>query len=330
MPKGYKHLTYDIRCQMYALLKRNFSQSQIAKDLNVSQPTISRELKRNKGNRGYRYKQAQKKASIRRTNAKSNAKKMTPDIIMFLKKKLQEYQWSPEQLSGYLKKEHKIFLSHESIYKYIWKDKQQGGTLYKNLRCSGKKYNKRSGKNAGRGLIPNRVGIENRPSIVDQKQRVGDFEMDTIIGAHHRGAIVSLVDRRTKLTRLQLIDRSTADQTSNAIITLLSPIKKHLHTITTDNGKEFAKHQDIACALRVSVYFANPYCAWERGLNENTNRLVRQYFPKKCDFSKLTHEQVQYVEYLLNTRPRKTLNFKSPIEVFLQLTGIKLNYALRI
>lgn len=328
MPKGYHHLTYDKRCQIYALLKRGFSQSQIAKDLQVHQSTISREVGRNKGKRGYRYKQAQEKAEIRRQAASSEPYKMTPDLTIFLEQALSKKQWSPEQLSGHIRVHMNIAISHERIYQYIWNDKRTGGTLYKHLRCSGKKYNKRRNKCAGRGLIPNRVGIENRPAIVEQKERVGDFEIDTIIGSKHKGAIVSLVDRKTKLTRLGLLSRPAAEETRDSIIELLSPIQEHVHTMTADNGKEFARHMDIGKALQAKVYFANPYHAWERGLNENTNGLVRQYFPKNCNFTKLTHEQVQHVEYLLNTRPRKSLGYKTPIEVFLQLTGVNLNYAL--
>ena len=177
-------------------------------------------------------------------------------------------------------------------------------------------------------MIPNRIGIEHRPAIVEKKERVGDFEMDTIIGSKHKGAIVSLVDRRTKITRLGLLVNSTAEETKNMVIKLLAPIQNHVLTITTDNGKEFAKHADITTMLNANVYFANPYHAWERGLNENTNGLVRQYFPKNSDFTILSHEQVQTVEYLLNTRPRKSLGYQTPIEVFLQLTGKDLNYAL--
>lgn len=328
MPKGYRHLTYDLRCQIYALLKRGFSQKQMAKDLQIDQSTISREIRRNKGQKGYRYKQAQEKAIERRKNASSKPCKMTPNLTMFLEQTLCKKQWSPEQLSGYIKKEMGISISHESIYQYIWDNKHKGGTLYKHLRCNGKKYNKRQNKSAGRGLIPNRVGIEHRPAIVEQKERVGDFEIDTIIGAKHQGAIVSLVDRKTKLTRLGLLSRYTAEETKDAIIKLLTPIKEHVHTLTADNGKEFAKHVDITEALQANVYFANPYHAWERGLNENTNGLVRQYFPKNYDFTTLTIEQVIHVEYLLNTRPRKSLEYKTPIEVFLQSTGANLNYAL--
>jgi IS30 family transposase len=327
MEKHFHHLTYDKRCQIYALLRRGFSQIEIAKDTNLHQSTISREIRRNKGKRGYRYKQAQAKASNRKKKASSRPRKMSFELIKQIELMLFN-KWSPEQISGYMKRNMSILISHERIYQHIWQDKRNDGQLYKHLRCSGKKYNKRKGKTAGRGLIPNRVCIEKRPEIVDQKERVGDFEIDTIIGSQHRGAIVSLVDRRTKLTKLELLSRKTATLTQRSIIRSLSPIKEHVHTLTADNGKEFAGHVDIAKSLKAVVYFAHPYHTWERGLNENTNRLVRQYFPKKFDFTKLTKKQVKEVEYALNTRPRKTLGYRTPIEVFLQLTGMDLNYAL--
>lgn len=329
MPKGYHHLTYEQRCHIYALLKRNISQNQIAKDLKISQGTISREIKRNSGCREYRYKQAHEKGSIRRHKASAVRRKMTPDITLFVEQKLCAQQWSPEQISGYMRNNMESWVSHESIYLFILRDKRKDGTLYKHLRRHGKKYNKRGGKSAGRGLIPNRVDIRERPAIVADKERVGDFEIDTIIGSNHQGAIVSIVERKTMLIRLESISRKTADQTAHATIQLLSPLKKHVHTITSDNGKEFADHEVIAQELDAKMFFATPYHSWERGLNENMNGLIRQYFPKKYDFSKITEEQIRNVEYLLNTRPRKSLNFKTPYEVFYQLTGLNVTYALR-
>lgn len=329
MPKGYLHLAYEQRCQIYALLKRGLSESQISKDLKVAQSTINREIKRNKGKREYRYKQAHVKAVDRRSNASSRSKKMTPSLSLFLEQTLKEKKWSPEQISGRMKLMTGQGVSYERIYQYIWEDKRNGGSLYKNLRRRGKKYNKRKNKLAGRGLIPNRVGIEQRPVIVDEKIRVGDYEMDTIVGARHKGAIVSIVERKTKIARLYLLNRATAEATSSAIVTLLMPIKDHVHTITADNGKEFAQHEHIKEKLEADVYFARPYHAWERGLNENTNGLVRQYFPKNCDFTKLTQADVRKVEYQLNNRPRKSLNYQTPNEVFLAATKLDLNYALR-
>jgi len=325
---GYRHLTLEKRCQISALLKREISQAEIAKDLNVTQSTISREIKRNRSKRGYHHNIAEKKAAQRKNNAHRKLRKMTSEVTDQIKQMICSKQWSPEQISNHLKCEQNLSISHEWIYKLIWSDKRRGGQLFKHLRRIGKKYNKRRNKLAGRGLIPNRVGIENRPTVVDEKSRVGDFEIDTVVGARHVGAIVTIVDRKTKLARLKLLKRITAEETRDAVISLLDPIKAHVQTITADNGKEFAKHVEIAAALEATVYFANPYSAWERGLNENTNGLIRQYFPKGSDFTILTDEQVQRVEYLLNTRPRKTLNYQTPLGVFTQLTGVHINYAL--
>ena len=329
MPKGYHHLTYDQRCQIFTLLKSNFSRRAIAKSLKVSTRTIDREIERNKGLRGYRYKQAQNKATKRRVLASSIPRKMTAKVKLVINQWLIESQWSPEQIAGRLKIECAISISPESIYKYIWLDKKRGGTLYQYLRHSGKKYNKRSGKTAGRGLIPNRIDISKRPKIVDQKKRVGDFEIDTIIGAQHRGAIVSIVDRKSKVTFLALVDRKTSDNVAEALIKKLEPIKDYVHTITSDNGKEFADHQKVAQTLGAGFYFAQPYHSWERGLNENTNGLIRQYFPKKTNFNTLTYEHVQIVQNKLNNRPRKTLGFKTPLEIFLKITGTNLTATLQ-
>ncbi len=328
MPEGYTHLTYDLRCQIYALKKSGSTQKDIATQIGTSQSTVSRELNRNRGGKNYRYMQAHEKSVQRRHKASSIIRKMVPSLTLFMEQLIREKKMSPEQISGRLREVRGISISHESLYRYVWDDKNKGGNLYKSLRQRGKKRNKRGSKNAGRGLIPNRIGIEFRPIEVDEKLRVGDWEGDTIVGKDHRGAIVSMVDRKTKLVRLRLIGDMTAEKTTQATICILSPLKKHVLTITTDNGKEFSGHQNITFALKAQVYFANPYRSWERGLNENTNGLVRQFFPKGTDFTKLTHEQVREVEENLNNRPRKTLNFKTPNEEFLRLTGKFPNYAL--
>jgi len=329
MPEGYTHLAYEQRCQIYTLLKRGDNKSQIASAIGADPSTINRELKRNSGKRGYRFKQAHQKATDRRTKASTKKRKMTPDVQLYVEKMVCERQWSPEQIAGRLKASEAVSVSHESIYQFIWKDQKKGGRMYKHLRRRGKKYNKRGSKLAGRGLIPGRIGIEHRPEIVETRERVGDFEGDTIAGVKHRGAIVSLVERKTKVTRLALIPKAGAEETHNAMITALTKLQKYVLTITTDNGKEFAKHADTAKKLDADCFFANPYHAWERGLNENTNGLVRQYFPKGTDFTKITHSEIRDVEFLLNTRPRKSLNFQTPHEVFFTSTGIDLDYALR-
>ncbi len=319
MAKGYRHLTYKQRCQIFTLKQSDnyYSQAKIAETLNVSQTAISRELARNTGKNGYDPEEAHIKAAARQSEANSGNIKLTPEVKAYIDYWLKKEQWSPEQISGRSMKQNcGVKLSHERIYQYIWDDKQKGGTLYKNLRRSGKKYKKRGKKTAGRGLIPNRVGIEERPKLVELKSRFGDLEVDTIVGANHQGAILSIVDRKSKLTVLRLLPRGTAENVKNAMVAALKQLEEHVHTITSDNGKEFAQHQEIAKQLNAGFYFANPYHSWERGLNENTNGLVRQYFPKGTNFRTITQLDVDRVEYLLNTRPRKTLGYRTPLEAF--------------
>ena len=229
--------------------------------------------------------------------------------------KLRQMRWSPEQISGWLR-DQGIKLSHERIYQMIWQDKRDGGNLWRSLRRHGKRYNKRAGKNAGRGLIPNRIDISDRPAIVARKARLGDWEGDTVASAGHKGGLLTLVERKSLLTKISKLRRSTARATQRATVRRLKPIGNFVHTITFDNGKEFAAHQGIAHALTAKIFFATPYHAWERGLNENTNGLIRDFFPKGTDFSTISNAEVAKVEHLLNARPRKSLGFRSPQEVF--------------
>jgi IS30 family transposase len=315
MPKGYHHLTYDQRCQIYILKDRGDRSSKIANILKVHHSTIGRELKRNKGQRGYRHQQAQEKAFLRK-NSQPN-KKMTLQMAVSIEEKL-KLQWSPIQISGWLKRHGKEQISHETIYNYIWKDKRQGGQLYKELRHQGKKYHKQRKGTSGRGCIPGRIDIRQRPSIVEKKTRLGDWELDTIIGAGHKGVIVSVVERTSKLAK---VSHKTAKEVGQALIEQLKPIKAFVHTLTADNGKEFAYHQMVSFELEADFYFATPYHSWERGLNEHTNGLVRQYFPKTQSFLNITSKDIKMVETLLNSRPRKALNFETPLEAFSRLSA---------
>lgn len=320
-PKKGSHLTYEERCQIYALLKSGKSIRGIGKLLGRSHSTIIREVKRNSGGRGYRYLQADRLSKDRRSYVSMIPKKMLPNVIQEIQKMLEETQASPEQIAGRLKLEGLASISHESIYRFIWKDKACGGSLYKHLRHRAKKYNKRSAKKAGRGLIPGRIDIEERPEIVDKKERFGDMELDTIVGSNHQGSIVSIVDRATKVVWLDRLVRGTAQDVRKAINTQLKPLgeQKMIHTLTSDNGKEFAEHEQITKAIGGNFYFAKPYHSWERGLNEHTNGLVRQYFPKGTNFATLTQEEVKIVQQKLNNRPRKILNFKTPLEAISRL-----------
>jgi IS30 family transposase len=311
-----KHLRDEQRCQIYALEQQGLTQETIAEKIGSNQSVVSRELRRNRGRRGYRYKQAQAKADGRRHTANARPSKMTPDVVIVLETMLREEQLSPEQISGWMRTTEGVCISHEWIYQHIYADKSKGGTLYKQLRRTGKKYNKRKGKTSGRGLIPHRIDIDQRPAVVAERSRLGDWEADTIVGSEHKGVILSLVERVSKYTLLHKLDHATSDKTGEAIIAKMRPHQKIVHTITSDNGKEFAGHEHVAEQLDTGFYFAKPYHAWERGLNENTNGLVRQYFPKGSSFANVTAEDVERVQNLLNSRPRKTLDFQSPNEVF--------------
>ena len=309
----YKHLTQEQRYHIYQCLKQGMTQSFIADNIGVNKSTISRELARNTGKRSYRYKQAQMFARYRQSVPKYQ--KWNNDIQRQVNRKLC-LQWSPEQISGWLKIKQNISISHERIYQYILQDKKSGGSLWTHLRHANKKRKKRYGKADRRGIIPNKVMIVERPSVVDEKTRIGDFELDTIIGKGHKDAVVTIVDRKSKLLLAKPVKRRTAALVSEAIIQLLKPYINHTHTLTPDNGKEFSYHQHIAKQLNTKVYFANPYSSWERGLNEHTNGLLRQYLPKQMPFDNLEEEQVNKAVALLNNRPRKSLNYQTPKMVF--------------
>ncbi len=182
---------------------------------------------------------------------------------------------------------------------------------------------KRYGKTDRRGTIPNRLSIEDRPAIVDERKRIGDWEADTVIGKNHRQAIVSIVERKTGFTLIQKVERKTAQAVSQAMIALLKPYLRQVHTITSDNGREFAGHEEIAATLKADFYFAHPYASWERGTNENTNGLIRQYFPKNRDFTTITQQEIDAAMERLNNRPRKRLGYQTPTQVFFK-SGVAL------
>jgi IS30 family transposase len=309
----YKQLTQEERYQIYAYLKAGWSQIEIAMELKRHKSTISREIARNSGLRSYRPQQAQR-LSEERQYAKSS-QRIAPSVWTDVKKLLKE-DWSPEQISLWLKSHSGVSISHEWIYQYILKDKKQGGTLYRHLRCQ-KQRRKRYGRYSRRGQLVDRVSIDQRPAVVDSRSRIGDWEVDTIIGKNHKQAIVSLTERKSRFTLIQKVTRKTAECVTNAIINLLAPLSDQVHTLTSDNGKEFADHKIIAEKLNATFYFAHPYASWERGLNENTNGLIRQYFPKKRDFTTITQKEINRVMDKLNNRPRKCLGIKTPNQVFL-------------
>lgn len=311
--RTYTQLTQEQRYQISAMKKSGNSQKEIAVEIGVHKSTLSRELRRNAGERGYRPKQAHEKAMERRPKAKVRIGAAVWEVV---EGRLSQ-DWSPEQVAGWLKRTGKPSLSPEWIYQHILADKLAGGDLYKHLRCHHKRR-KRYGSYERRGKLPDRVSIEERPALVAQRERLGDWEVDTLVGKGHQGALVSLVERKSRYTLLGPVERRQADLVGQTTISLLLPFADRVLTITADNGKEFAEHVQIAQTLQAAFYFAHPYSAWERGTNENTNGLVRQYFPKNTNFSKVTHAQSLSAADKLNQRPRKCLAFRTPFEVFFE------------
>lgn len=310
---AYKQLTYEQRCQIEALIKTGLCQREIACVVGTSQSTVSREIKRNKGLRGYRSGQAQGKAEQRRLDT-VHRHVMTPimvDVVEFLLKK----RWSPEQISCWLALFSGCFISHERIYQHVWGDKKQGGTLHLFLRRHGKKYQSRGKNKTSRGHIKNQVSIDQRPESVELKKEVGHWEIDTVIGKDHSGALVTINERSTRFTLSMRVNSKSAEEVTCAAITLLTPFKSLVRSITADNGKEFAYHERISAALNCAFYFAHPYSSWERGLNENTNGLLRQYYPKNTNFKLVDSEQLRCVIEELNERPRKVLGFRTPMDL---------------
>ena len=309
----YTQLTQEERYQIHALLKAGLDQTEIAMILKRHKSTISREIRRNSGLRGYRPKQAQRLADERR---QARVKPRISTSSWSTVERLLREDWSPEQISLWLKEEFNVAISHEWIYQFILQDKAAGGDLYRHLRCQ-KKRRKRYGSYSRRGQLIDRISIDERPAVVDSRSRIGDWELDTIIGKGHKQAIVSLTERKSRYTLIKKVKRKTAQLVSDAIISLLSPVSGKVHTLTSDNGKEFAEHKTIANHLDAKFYFAHPYASWERGLNENTNGLIRQYFPKNRDFATITQSEINKVMEKLNNRPRKCLGIKTPNQVFL-------------
>jgi IS30 family transposase len=318
--RPYHQLTQEQRYQIYpgtarqgrcALKQTGHSGSEIAEVIGVHKSTVSRELRRNRGGRGYRPQQAHKLALKRRLKVVPRISAKTWGAV----EKLLRQEWSPEQISGRLWKEQKISISHEWIYQHVLADKRAGGALYKHLRCQ-KQRRKRYGTYNRRGKLLNCRSIDERPAIVNHRKRLGDWEVDTLFGKNHKQALVTLTERKSRFTLLGKVSQRSAQAVQNQICRLLLPVRDKVHTLTSDHGKEFAYHEQIAQLLQIKYYFAHPYAAWERGTNENTNGLLRQYFPKKHDLQQVSRKAMNLAISRLNFRPRKSLRFKTPFEVF--------------
>jgi IS30 family transposase len=313
---SYKHLTLNERYLINAY--RNIkTKKEIAKIIGVHPSTITRELQRGSTQRNgkdyFPIGSDNRAKKLQQTKSKQANLKLTDNVIALIKKYLKQ-DYSPEQIADTLHKKHKINISHVTIYSFIHEDRLHNGTLYTKLRHKGKRRAKY--KKGRKNRIPNRISIDQRPMIVNEKIRAGDFEADTIIGKGRRGAIVTIVERKSMYLKLSNPINKKALIVANEMVRLLGRYKKHVHTITTDNGMEFAQHQAIAKKLKCDYYFCHPYSSWERGLNENINGLIRQYIPKGSSFENLTPQDIKRIENRLNHRPRKSLGWKTPYEVF--------------
>ncbi len=307
---SYQQLTEGKRYQISVLLAQGYTATAIAKSIGVHRTTVHRELRRNNSEGGYDPDQAHHQALKRRRSALKY--EIPADVVVYVEWAL-SLDWSPEQISevgkviGYR-------VSHEWIYRHVAADKASGGQLFRHLRQGHKRY--RRGKSSKRSPIPNAVSIDDRPSIVNARERIGDWEADTVLGKQGTGVLVTLAERKSRLYLVRRVDSKRADVVTKAIIDMLEPYKDNVHTITFDNGGEFADHETIAEDLEADMYFAHPYSSWERGLNENFNGLLRQYIPKGTDLRLVSDERVKQVQTRLNLRPRKCLGFKQPQKIF--------------
>jgi len=311
--KNYNHITLEQRIKIEALLRAGHKVSFIAKQLSIHRSSIYRELNRNQTKTGKYNAGFAQELSEEQKERFSNNRSFTFSMEKFIREKLSKEQWSPEQIWGYCKKNNIDMVSHESIYKFVYQDKNKGGVLYRNLRVASKKYRKRYGSGKGkRCIIKDKVSIDLRPECINNKQRIGDWEIDTIVGKDNKGAIVTIAERVTAFVLIAKLNGKNAQELAEAVVKLMMPFKDLVLSITSDNGTEFAMHKYISKKLGALFYFAHPYSSWERGLNEYTNRLIRQYIPKKTNFDDVNHLFINEITMKLNRRPRKKLNYKTP------------------
>lgn len=320
----YKYITLEERVKISILLKEKKGPSEIGRILGKDKSVISREIKRNSSPGSYQIYsgvQAQKRFD-ERAKKKGRKSKIDDQMKLEIKERLVK-KWSPEQIVGRCKIDKVPMASHETIYLYIYEDKKNGGDLFNNLRQSHRTRRKRRNKNDSRGQIIDRISIKDRPKVVEKRKRIGDWEGDTIVGHRHKSQIGTMVERMSKLTIIVALNQKTAQETADQFVREMKNTALPIYTITFDNGKEFSNHKQIAKELKTDVYFADPYSSYQRGTNENTNGLIRQYFPKGTDFSKVTIEHLKEVENELNNRPRKKLKFLTPNEYFRKSVAFK-------
>lgn len=322
-----RHLSANERMKIFYLQQYGCSLREIGRRLDRSHTTISRELKRNSRpyHFGYCDRFAQHQAESRKAIARHEKKFGYKRLVAYVHKKL-ALGWSPQIIANRMVVEYpsqsRLRVSHETIYQWIYHDARRGGDLYKHLVREHKRRRKQFRYGKWRSLIPHRVDIDQRPDSVNRRQHYGHWEGDTMVGAQRRGRIATHVERKSRFLLSRMIKDGTAELFNQASIQCFSAIPaQYRQTLTLDNGSENTLHEQLTEKLNMRIYFAKPYASWERGTNENTNGLLRRYFPKGTDFLKLTQKQLDKVVRLLNHRPRKCLNYQTPFEVFNRITG---------
>lgn len=322
-----RHLTEKQRYVISALHKRGISQKEIAKEVGVHKSTISRELKRNAGKRGgYRADRAQALADERKERFK-RARRFTPQIEKLCRNYIEEEQWSPEEIVGYCKANGIEMVSIERIYQFIRTDKRNGGTLFTHLRHR-LKHRKRAVSRQDKAGIKDRVSIEQRSEKANNREEFGHWEGDLIEGKNHKGFILVVTERVSKQMMMTYLPKGkNAKAMAQAIIALLLPYKEMVLSITVDNGTEFAEHKKVSKALNCQIYFTHPYSSWEKGQVENTNGLIRQYYPKKEIIDEFNTKNIKQIQYKINRRPRKNLEFKRPVDIFYKFVNDEVAFA---
>jgi transposase, IS30 family len=320
---SYTHFTTSERIRLYQLrITEKRSMETIARIMKRAKSSISRELKRNTDGayKVYLPDTAEVQMQRRRQASKPRFSRVSTATIDGIKARLKRYH-SPEQIAGRLKQEGLPYVSYETIYQMIYADHADLGSYRVYLRQS-RKQGRRKGTKQKRCGIPGRVGIEHRPAVADLKTEIGHWESDTVIGCNHTGVVVTHVDKASKYLLAGLAKNKTMRQINEVTNQLFKGVKAAFRkTMTFDNGREFCGHQELAQDLGLSTYFANPYHSWERGLNEHTNGLIRQFFPKGTNFKIVKPEALQKVVELINHRPRKSLDYRTPFEVFFANTS---------
>ena len=312
----YRQLTSAERYTISSLRRQGLTASEVAIEIGRHRSTVYREYQRNSCNDGgYRPLKADSRTRGRRSRSRRN-RQFTLEDYKLINKHLRK-KWSPAQISSTFYNEGILNISHETIYQHVWLDRAYGGTLYRHLRQAQKKRRKRYNAYDSRGVLAGKAHISERPQIINKRNRVGDWEIDLVLGTKDKDCILTLVERKSGLTKIAKLKNKTKKQTNSKLLKLIKNLNGKIKTITADNGTEFHGYKEVEKKTGVKFYFCTPYHSWERGTNENTNGLIRQYLPKGESMASLTQQKCNKIAHELNTRPRERHNFKTPLDIYM-------------